>query len=475
MEGHGKIKEATPAQDESTQMESPSITSSQEASLLDERDDAGGNTCTTDHRSEVTETQPSKDEGGPNDPPKGEDIRTPHQTGTRAPNKVGPPEKIGKLLPEKEQSDGQLEISHKRNRNRSRTSAQRRLARINRPPSETPPSVGRPQKMANKMAAPPAKPKIDAQGRESRDQRLIGTATKNSVAKKVEPPKPVPQGADNAAEGPNKVNGPILRAQKEQTANKTKTDEIDSLTQNRERGQIPAKPQPKGSYADAAKDGLLSMAIINAREDDGYTAVTPGQYQTLQQAITMHMLQTLGKEKGPPPTFEESRLTAGILKLRCTTESKGWLEHHIPKIQTKDLWPGAKLKVVEFNRIPKPFKYFVKVPGGISKTGEIFRLLELQNPGVKTDGWAIIRRDVNENRSTSLIVGVDFDSFHYIRGKNGQLFCGLGKAIFNIIKGSIPKATTISTHSRVTTSNPPEMQTEPISNTDGVESIEIDE
>lgn len=520
MEGHGINREVTPAQiDSSTLTEESTITLSQEASLLGEHGDEGKTMDTSDQRSNGTNILPPVVGGGQSVQHNNADMQTPKTIVMRAPNMNGPTETIGKLLPEA--NGGQQQTSTKRGRNRSRTNAQRRLARINRQlkesseetdlsalpqggkrgriSGETPPSVGRPQKVAYKMAAPPAKDVSEVTRPVKPSNRLTGAVRNRIKARKAKPSISTPRNADNSGEGPNMTLGPTVDAEiasastdkcqdqtsqtvtsntdivAEETSHTAEAVEGTSATQQKEVGQTATESHPnRATYADAMKDGPLSMAVINAREDDGYTAVTPAQYQILQQAITMHMLKTLGKERGPPPTFEESRLTGGVLKVKCTTESKGWLVHNVPKIQTKDLWPEAKLKVVEFNRIPKPFKYFVKVPGGISKTGEVFKLLELQNPGVKTDGWAIIRRDVNENRNISLIVGVDLDSFNYIREKNGQLFCGLGRASFTIIKGSVPKATTTSTQGRVATSNPPEVQPQPTSQSDEVENIEVD-
>lgn len=194
------------------------------------------------------------------------------------------------------------------------------------------------------------------------------------------------------------------------------------------------------TYAEMAKEGFLTVAVIDARGDDDFDMMDQERFAKVQSALNDLMIQQIN-DGIIPPTVEGSRLAAGALKVRCSAEARKWLESYIPTISTKDLWRGAQLKVVEFGRMPRPYKFNTWLPGIDNRTTDIFLLIEALNPGVKTNGWTMHNRDWVRNEGTNIIIGVDRESFLTIQGRGGHLFCGIGgKAHFKLVKKSLPKA-----------------------------------
>lgn len=359
-------------------------------------------------------------------------------------------------------------------KNRNRSSGRRRIAKQNRrlledvngtvPPNsheggkrgrqsgETPPSAGMPQKKVHKLAATPLEAESNVQGRLKQIPKLTGATKVNFPEKPIGPP------SHSKNQSNEQLNGPIKMATRPGITSSTPAKRNPIATAPNNEGptqevtsEIKEQPEAgtsrsRSTYADVAKEELVTLAIIDSRKDDGYAMMSQIQYSKLQGAINSYMLQQLEKG-GRAPIFEESRLAGGTMRVRCAVASKMWLESHIPRMETRDLWPGAQLMVTEFSRIPKPFKYNAWFPGMYSKPRDIFRMLELKNQGINTKGWSVVNHESKRKEGTNMIIGVDHDSFRLIKIHNGLLFCGIGgKASFKLVKGSIPKATACSTN-----------------------------
>src|SRR3978361_568413 len=98
---------------------------------------------------------------------------------------------------------------------------------------------------------------------------------------------------------------------------------------------------------------------------------------------------------------------------------------------SKKLWKGAKLVVIDFDDIPKPFKFNVWIRGITKSPKDIFALLEKQNPtkGI-TKSWTVLHSKV-ENGGTSMTIGVGHESFEILQKNTNSLYCGVAKAQLN--------------------------------------------
>lgn len=205
-----------------------------------------------------------------------------------------------------------------------------------------------------------------------------------------------------------------------------------NVTKNVNKGGSSSSQKPAGSYASVAGEQLL-LAIADMKGSDEVTLLTGKKFDTLQSRLNAMVIEQIGKVKSLPG-FDDTRLISGVMRIQCRDLlSRTWLERNVPKMTNDQLWSGANLKVFEFSKVPKPFKYKVWLPGTQKlRTREIFKLIEGLNKGVLTHGWSVVHRQVMQGGST-MVIGVDADAINVITSRNGELYCGIGgKAKFTL-------------------------------------------
>lgn len=186
------------------------------------------------------------------------------------------------------------------------------------------------------------------------------------------------------------------------------------------------------SYAEVASN--LCTAIIDQRGPNSMTLMDQKKFDILSSLITDLILSQAGKGVSLP-NFEDTRLHSGAMRVRCANfHTRQWLEKHIPTLDNKKLWKDVALKVIDFGDIPKPHKFNVFVRGLKKSAQDIFKLFEMQNKGITTKGWTALACEF-KNGGTQMTIGVGADSFEKISQRSNTLFCGLGQAIFYMVKG----------------------------------------
>lgn len=136
------------------------------------------------------------------------------------------------------------------------------------------------------------------------------------------------------------------------------------------------------TYAEVASGH--SMAIIDQRQPGQMQLLTQERVNKINSLLTDIMLLP-DESNAELPVFEDTRLHSGAMPLRCANDQTlQWMVKNIPKLDTKKLWPGAELVLMNFNDIPKPHKFNVVFPNVYKNPKEIFSLLEKQNKDIST-------------------------------------------------------------------------------------------
>lgn len=237
---------------------------------------------------------------------------------------------------------------------------------------------------------------------------------------------------------------PLLRTETPDHSNDQLTGSLPNLTVSAQQS-VPSGTTPQSgpdathdptapakiTYADVVNS--LTMAIIDQRQ--------PGQMQVLNQerfnkinSLFTDIMLSPAESNTEMPMFDDTRLHSGAMRLRCANDqTRQWLERIVPTLDTKKLWSGAKLVVMDFKDIPKPHKFNV-IFRSISKSPkDIFNLLEKQNKGISTKSWTVLSHTKRDN-DTHMTIGVGQDSFDVLLERSNSLFCGMGKAIFTAVK-----------------------------------------
>lgn len=197
------------------------------------------------------------------------------------------------------------------------------------------------------------------------------------------------------------------------------------------------------SYAERVANRDLVMAIVDRRQPDSITALTPERYTALLRLLS-DLTNSMVAKVTHPPAILDNRLAGGAMRLKCfDIHSRHWLERMVPKIDAKHLWNGAKLEVMEFAKIPKPFKVIGWFPGSYltrsTKARNILQLLERSNQGIHTDGWTILGKDCKD-AGTSMVLNIDESAFNALKARSFKLFGGVGGlATFKVPSNGVPK------------------------------------
>lgn len=89
------------------------------------------------------------------------------------------------------------------------------------------------------------------------------------------------------------------------------------------------------------------------------------------------------------PQFTDCSFRSGFLYITCSDEaSRKWLENLLAK---KSPWPGAKLALLRAQNFATTVRAETFVPGPPSDPAKIIARIGVQNKGICTDGWKVVR------------------------------------------------------------------------------------
>lgn len=181
------------------------------------------------------------------------------------------------------------------------------------------------------------------------------------------------------------------------------------------------------SYSQAA-NSAMRVAISEFNYPD--IRLTNDQADSIQRALDS-IVEAL--PLGDPqsmflPRFDEFRWSEmGVIYVTCADEpSKIWLKDNVAKLQP---WKDAKLRVLEGETLPRLKKLIAHVNGAPSTNDRIFKLLQLYNPGLRTDLWKVRDRH-EEPHLVRLVLGVDEASARIIEAQGYKAYAGVARVQF---------------------------------------------
>ncbi|XP_029054562.1 uncharacterized protein LOC114881848 [Osmia bicornis bicornis] len=180
-------------------------------------------------------------------------------------------------------------------------------------------------------------------------------------------------------------------------------------------------PSPKSFSEALTAERRLAIAPANYPE----STLTEAQASAIEQEIVGALC---GLKKGETmPHFDECRFGGGLLLVTCAhTGAVEWLRATATSIRP---WEGADLQVMDSHRLPRLKRMFTVIPGPPVATEAILRMMEGQNPGVRTNLWRVWSRKEGPNLVT-LVPGVDPVSHGLIKRQGSEVHVGLRRALF---------------------------------------------
>ncbi|KAI5735212.1 hypothetical protein M8J77_015582 [Diaphorina citri] len=137
-------------------------------------------------------------------------------------------------------------------------------------------------------------------------------------------------------------------------------------------------------------------------------------------------------DDGVGPQMKNWRYEGGAVLLTCVTSStKTWLEDSVRTIGTLN---ESKLVVGEASKILKTVKVITRFPSycNAKEVGAVLKMLDVQNPGIRTADWRILNTKV-EPKGKTVVLQLPEEEVELLRQKGFALFCSMEQIHFSIL------------------------------------------
>lgn len=137
-------------------------------------------------------------------------------------------------------------------------------------------------------------------------------------------------------------------------------------------------------------------------------------------------------DDGVGPQMKNWRYEGGAVLLTCVTSStKTWLEDSVRTIGTLN---ESKLVVGEASKILKTVKVITRFPSycNAKEVGAVLKMLDVQNPGIRTADWRILNTKV-EPKGKTVVLQLPEEEVELLRQRGFALFCSMEQIHFSIL------------------------------------------
>lgn len=191
--------------------------------------------------------------------------------------------------------------------------------------------------------------------------------------------------------------------------------------------------QPRPSMAEVVGDANLLVAVIDMPIPGMMVPFTKEKYDIIFQKLNNAIFAELDKEAAvrSTPQFSVNKFVRGHMKIRCSTPAaKSWLHAIIPYIPS--LWENMSLKVVDYDKIPSPFKILGLFPKCTLDCEKVRKYLGAMNACIDIERWTVLS-DSQSDIGKHIVFAVTRDQIEVLNACNFQLFFGASTANFKDI------------------------------------------
>ncbi|XP_041450846.1 uncharacterized protein LOC121404738 [Drosophila obscura] len=192
------------------------------------------------------------------------------------------------------------------------------------------------------------------------------------------------------------------------------------------------KPKQKAKVSDVSKRHLI-VALIDRSDENG--KMTAAQWKQVHAQLVDCLFARM--EEAPDaamPTFDGAGWLNGVKILKCNDDpTRKWLLQVVPKLEA--LWEGAKLEVVDRERIPSIPKAKVLFP--IAVQGDrALKLLQRQNTEVPTADWKILHAGspLPNEGGQHMIIQINKEAEDILYPRFGKMAWGVGSVYLRLKK-----------------------------------------
>ncbi|KAL7729021.1 hypothetical protein ACLKA6_019854 [Drosophila palustris] len=186
------------------------------------------------------------------------------------------------------------------------------------------------------------------------------------------------------------------------------------------------EPNRASSYETTTKRTFAEIArgrrIIGLIDNGNFEGKIPrNQWDWIQASLASVALEVLRENPGPPPSCTDAGWFQGNTKLiACDTERSALLyKWAIAKIG--EVYPGARLEVVDIRDIPSRPWATAWLPETPSESEEILEMLSTMNPELPIEGWKVIKADKFDREMMMVIFQINRSSIEHLTRCDGLL------------------------------------------------------
>lgn len=220
----------------------------------------------------------------------------------------------------------------------------------------------------------------------------------------------------------------ILKEKEENSKRIAASSAAQSISAGKRQGSIQETPPPAKKSREGPSPRLnrplskvlkdhLVWAVIDANHAEG--AITASNWKLVEKAMIKCFKEVLADNPGPAPCCRDAGWQGrGVKLMACgDTRSTDLLKAAIQRVG--EVWPGARLNVVERDKIPCRPRARAWIPDEPADPKEILEILQLSNPELDTQDWRVAKVEEPVNGSRQILVVINAKSTEAILQANG--------------------------------------------------------
>lgn len=230
-----------------------------------------------------------------------------------------------------------------------------------------------------------------------------------------------------------------MRASEEQGAVSASSSKSGKRLRSPDERPLPKRSKATGkawtqSFSEVVK-GSLVMAVINRGDKDG--TIPRDKWSLVETKLNEIYCKLLENMPDLLPTTADAGWYQGRAKLVRFVDERSAAMFKVAISQVGEIWPGAKLEVVEKHDIPSQPRAHAWIPMTSNDSESILKIMRVCNPDLPTQNWKIARLGEMEGARRQAVILVNDESLPILTRTDGIIRFGFFHIRVNVYKGDL--------------------------------------
>lgn len=213
----------------------------------------------------------------------------------------------------------------------------------------------------------------------------------------------------------------------EEAAPASKRPKVSNTTNSQKASNVTSQK----SFSDVLKDKIV-VAVIDRSDDDG--TISPERWKVVKLKLSGTFLGIMRDYPGPPPITCDGGWHQGHVKLIACDDKRSCDLYRIAVGRLGEVWPGAKLEVVDREEIPNRPRTRTWIPAEPSSTEEILEIIRLSNPSLPTHNWKVVKLEEQRGLYRCALIVINKESLVPLAETQGVIRFGFEPITLRVYK-----------------------------------------